>query len=295
MPSIDLTIPARQKDLGGFTVRRVLPYATHRMVGPFIFFDHMGPAEFGIGEGIDVRPHPHIGLATVTYLFEGEIIHRDSLGSVQAITSGAVNWMTAGKGIVHSERTEASERGHLHHAHGIQTWVALPVEAEECDPEFFHHPAESLPVIDLPGVKLRIIAGEAYGKRAPVKTYSPIFYVEARLEAGSTLPLPDNYSERALYVIGGDIALDGEIVASTTMAIVSAGKRTLTAKSTAHVMLLGGEPFPEPRYIFWNFVSSSEARLEQAKSDWQEGRFKTIPGDDKEFIPLPEFPKSGTF
>ena len=294
MSTIDLRIEARQKDLGGFTVRRVLPYATHRMVGPFIFFDHMGPAEFAVGEGIDVRPHPHIGLATVTYLFAGEIIHRDSLGSVQAITPGAVNWMTAGSGITHSERTGINERGHLHHAHGIQTWVALPKEAEECEPEFFHHTAESLPEIDMPGIKLRILAGEAYGQRAPVKTYSPIFYVEAYMERGSSLTLPANYSERAMYVVDGDVAVNGEAVAPATMAVFRSGAKVLTAQSKAHIMLLGGEPFPERRYIFWNFVSSSEARLEQAKSDWQEGRFPTIPGDDKEFIPLPEIPKAGT-
>jgi len=294
MSNIDLIIPSRKKDLGSFTVSRILPYTKRRMVGPFIFFDHLGPAEFGSGEGIDVRPHPHIGLATVTYLFEGEIIHRDSLGSMQAITPGAVNWMTAGRGITHSERTGANERGHLHHAHGIQTWIALPKEVEECDPEFFHHPAEALPEINLPGVKLRLIAGTAYGYSAPVKTYSPIFYVEARMEAGSTLSLPSEYSERALYAIGGDVAVNGEMIAPGTMAVVSSGAKTIAAKSTAHVMLLGGEPFLEQRYIFWNFVSSSEARLEQAKRDWQEGRFGKIPGDDKEFIPLPETPKQGT-
>lgn len=289
MPNIELNIPARQKDLGGFTVRRVLPYAKRRMVGPFIFFDHIGPAEFGAGEGIDVRPHPHIGLATVTYLFEGEIIHRDSLGSLQPITPGAVNWMTAGRGITHSERTGENERGHLHHAHGIQTWVALPREAEECEPEFFHHPAESLPEINLPGVKLRIIAGEAYGKRAPVKTYSPIFYVEAHMEAGSSLDLP-SYSERALYALSGDLAVNNEAVTPATMAVLAPSAMKLTAKSSAHVILLGGEPFPEPRYIDWNFVSSSEVRLEQARRDWKEGRFAKVPGDDKEFIPLPEQP-----
>lgn len=271
-------------------MRRVLPYAKQRMVGPFIFFDHMGPAEFGVGEGIDVRPHPHIGLATVTYLFEGEIIHRDSLGSLQAITPGAVNWMTAGKGIAHSERTGIHERGHLHHAHGIQSWVALPKEAEECEPEFFHHPAGSLPEIDMPGVKLRLIAGKAYGHIAPVKTYSPLFYVEAHMEAGSVLSLPSGYSKNALYVIAGDVSIGGETVAPINMAVLTPGEKTLTAQSPAHVMLLGGEPFPEPRYIFWNFVSSSEMRLEQAKRDWKEGRFGKIPGDDKEFIPLPETP-----
>lgn len=294
MSNIDLIIPSRKKDLGSFTVSRILPYEKRRMVGPFIFFDHLGPAEFGAGEGIDVRPHPHIGLATVTYLFEGEIIHRDSLGSQQAITPGAVNWMTAGRGITHSERTGANERGHLHHAHGIQTWVALPKEAEECDPEFFHHPAEALPEISLPGVKLRLIAGSAYDHVAPVKTYSPIFYVEASMEAGSALTLPEEYSERALYAIVGDVAIDGETIAPGNMAVLKPGKKNITANSSAHVMLLGGEPLEEPRYIFWNFVSSSEERLEKAKRDWQEGRFSKIPGDDKEFIPLPETPKHGT-
>ncbi len=294
MLKISLTIPSRQKDLGSFTVRRVLPYEKRRMVGPFIFFDHLGPAEFSVGEGIDVRPHPHIGLATMTYLFEGEIIHRDSLGSMQAITPGAVNWMTAGRGIAHSERTGVNERGHLHHAHGIQTWIALPREAEECDPEFFHHTAGSLPEINSPGIRLRIIAGKAYGRQAPVKTYSPLLYAEVRMEAGSEFDLPQEYSERALYVISGDVRVNDEIISPKTMAVLAEGSMRITAQTAAHMMLLGGEPFPEQRYIFWNFVSSSEARLEKAKQDWKEGKFGKIPGDDKEFIPLPETPKQGT-
>ncbi len=292
--NIELIIPSRKKDLGGFIVGRILPYAKRRMIGPFIFFDHMGPAEFGAGAGIDVRPHPHIGLATVTYLFEGEIIHRDSLGSHQAITPGAVNWMTAGRGITHSERTGASERGHVHHVHGIQSWVALPKEVEECEPEFFHHSAQSLPQIDLPGATLRIIAGQAYAKQSPVKIHSPLFYVEARLQAGASLPIPQEYSERAVYVVSGEVSLEGQSIPAGTLAVLGDGQMDLASASGAHVMLLGGEPLAEPRYIDWNFVSSSKERIEKSKRDWQEGHFDKVPGDDKEFIPLPTPPKEGT-
>jgi len=288
MSDIELIIPARQKDLGGFSVNRLLPSAKRRMVGPIIFFDHLGPAEFAASEGIDVRPHPHIGLATVTYLFEGEMIHRDSLGSFQEITPGDVNWMTAGKGIAHSERTSAQERGHAHKIHGIQTWVALPKNVEECDPEFFHHAAQSLPQINLPGASLRIIAGAAYGQTSPVKTFSPIFYVEAHLEKGAILEIPQNYSERAVYVVSGDVSLNNEKIEPQTMVIFNKNAKNLIAKSSAHLILLGGEPLTEPRHIYWNFVSSSPERIEQAKSDWENGRFAKIPGDEKEFIPLPK-------
>lgn len=285
---IDLTITPRFKDIGNFSVGRILPYAKHRMVGPFIFLDHMGPADFDEGQGIDVRPHPHIGLATVTYLFAGEIIHRDTLGSHQAIRPGDVNWMTAGRGIAHSERTGSDERGHPHALHGLQSWVALPTHEEECEPAFYHHPASTLPDLQLPGVNLRIIAGTAYGATAPVKTYSPIFYVEAKMEAGATLTIPSEYSERALYIISGDAMANGEAIAEHTMAVFTTGEAIITANTPTHLVLLGGEPFPEPRYIYWNFVSSSEARLEQAKRDWAEGRFGKVPGDELEFIPLPE-------
>lgn len=288
MPLIEQIILPRDKDLGGFTVRRILPFAKRRMVGPFIFLDHMGPAGFAPGEGMDVRPHPHIGLATVTYLFEGEIIHRDTLGSHRAITVGDVNWMTAGRGIAHSERTGSTERGRPHRMHGLQSWVALPKDAEECAPEFFHHPAATLPKLSLPGAALTIIAGEAFGKRAPVKTYSPVFYVEALMEKGASLTLPNDYSDRAAYIVSGDVHIAGERIAPLTLPVFHANESvTITADAPSRVMLLGGEPFPEARHIWWNFVSSSEARLEQAKLDWKNGIFGTIPGDENEFIPLP--------
>lgn len=288
MSLIELTIPARSKDLGGFTVGRILPYAQRRMVGPFIFLDHMGPAQFAAGDGIDVRPHPHIGLATVTYLFDGEILHRDTLGSVQTITPGAVNWMTAGSGIAHSERTGADERGRAHRLDGLQSWIALPNESEETAPEFFHHPAQSLPEFTMPGVRLRLIAGEAYGHRAPVKTYSPLFYVEAMMEAGSSLTMPEQYRERAVYLVGGDIRIGDTPVAPRTLPVLLPGGAVrIDAQAPSHVMLLGGDPVGQ-RYIWWNFVSSSQERIEQAKQDWQAGRFGLVAGDTHEFIPLPE-------
>lgn len=205
MSLTDIIIEPRDKDLGGFTVRRILPFAKRRMVGPFIFVDEMGPAHFAVGSGIDVRPHPHIGLATVTYLFSGSIFHRDTLGSAQSITPGAVNWMTAGRGIAHSERTAMETRTHGHDIHGLQTWVALPREAEECAPEFFHHPGSALPEMDLPGVKLKLIAGRAYGHESPVKLYSPLFYIEAHMQPGSRLTLPNDDAERAIYVMQGEL------------------------------------------------------------------------------------------
>ncbi|MFO1242207.1 MAG: pirin family protein [Rickettsiales bacterium] len=289
MAIIEQIIEPRERDLGGFTVARILPYVKRRMVGPFIFLDHMGPASFEVGHGIDVRPHPHIGLATVTYLFKGNILHRDTLGSVQEIQPGAVNWMTAGRGIAHSERTSQQERTHAHRVEGLQSWVALPKEYEETAPEFFHHTAASLPEIMLKGVKLRLIAGSAYGETAPVKIYSPLFYAEAFIEAGSTLALPDNYTERAVYVVQGEVKIGDTVIAPRTMPVLlPGGSVRIEARTPAHVMLLGGDTFPEKRFIWWNFVSSSEERIEHAKEDWKKGVFGTIQGDDKEFIPLPE-------
>jgi redox-sensitive bicupin YhaK (pirin superfamily) len=282
-----LIIPSRRTDLGGFIVGRILPYTERRMVGPFIFLDHMGPATFETGKGIDVRPHPHIGLSTITYLFSGEILHRDSLGTEQAIRPGDVNWMTAGSGITHSERTGADERSHPHDLHGLQSWIALPLEAEECAPEFFHHKASTLPEISENGVTLRVIAGSAYGKTSPVKIYSPLFYVEAKLAKGAAIQLPDEYSERAFYIIDGDVTANGENIAEKTMAVYDKGSVTITANENSHLILLGGEPFAEPRFMFWNFVSSSKERLEQAKADWKAGKFAKVPGDEVEFIPLP--------
>jgi redox-sensitive bicupin YhaK (pirin superfamily) len=288
MSLIELTIPAREADIGGLKVRRLLPFRQRRMVGPFIFLDHMGPASFDAGEGIDVRPHPHIGLATVTYLFDGEIIHRDTLGSQQAITPGAVNWMTAGSGISHSERTGVNERSHLHNVHGLQSWVALPREVEEKGAEFFHHAAGALPMAARNGVALRILAGEAYGEVAPVKIHSPLFYVEAKMAAGSRLELPEQYTERAAYIIDGQVKIENTPLAPRTLPVfLPRGKVVIEAETASHLMLLGGEPLPEKRFIWWNFVSTSQERIEQAKRDWSEGRFGKIPGDETEFVQLP--------
>ena len=285
--SIELRIEPRPRDLGGFSVRRVLPSRERRMVGPFIFFDHMGPADFAPGEGIDVRPHPHINLATVTYLFEGEILHRDSLGHRQPIRPGAVNWMSAGRGIVHSERTAPELRQGGQRLHGIQSWVALPEDLEESEPGFFHHPADTLPEIHRPGVVMRLIVGEAFGERSPVEVASPTFYLDARLDGGARLTLPQHYPQRAFYVVEGAVAVGDETVAAGVMAVLSPGRDvTLRAQQHSRLMLLGGEPLGE-RHIWWNFVSSRKERIEQAKADWREGRFGQVAGET-EFIPLPE-------
>ena len=284
--AIELRIEPREKDLGEFTVRRVLPSARRRMVGPFIFFDHMGPAQFPPGQGIQVRPHPHIGIATITYLFEGEIIHRDSLGYVQAIQAEAVNLMTAGRGIVHSERA-GDDLNQLSQLHGIQSWIALPVEQEECEPAFVHYPAESLPQIEQDGSIVRIILGAAYGQTSPVKTYSPTLYLECRMSKGAGLELPADCKELAAYVVSGEVRIDGQVYGAGVMAVASAGKTiAMEALQDSRVMVIGGEPLGT-RTIWWNFVSHSKERIEQAKTDWKEGRFEVVPGED-EFIPLPE-------
>jgi redox-sensitive bicupin YhaK (pirin superfamily) len=286
-PSIELIVEPRQRDLGGLSVRRVLPTVVRRMVGPFIFFDHMGPAVFPPGEGIDVRPHPHINLATVTYLFEGEIEHKDSLGSHRTIQPGAINWMTAGRGIVHSERTTMAVRQTGQRIHGIQLWVALPAEHEEMPPEFFHHPAASIPSVDLPGVRARILAGSAYGKTSPVKVLSPLFYVDARLDAGAELELPSDHPERAAYIATGTVSCGREIVGEPRLLVFRTGQRAvLRATSDARVLLLGGDPLEGPRHIWWNFVSSSPERIERARRAWAERLFPLVPGDEDEFIPL---------
>jgi len=285
---IDLVIDERRRSLGGFEVGRVLPYAKHRMVGPFIFFDHMGPVRFeaGLPRSVDVRPHPHIGLATVTYLFEGEITHRDSVGSEQAIRPGEVNWMVAGRGITHSERFERAraEGGSMH---GIQAWVALPREQEECDPAFFHHGIADLPSLDDEGVRGRVIAGEVDGLKSGVRVASPLFYVHWDLAPGARVALPGLYSERAAYVASGAIEVDGQRVDAGRMAVLAPGRPTiLRAVQRSTVMGLGGEPVG-PRFIEWNFVSSSKDRIEQAKADWRAGRMKLPDLDHDEFIPLP--------
>jgi redox-sensitive bicupin YhaK (pirin superfamily) len=282
-------IDARPRDLGGFSVRRVLPAVARRMVGPFTFFDQMGPSVFEPGAGIDVRPHPHIGLATVTYLFEGEIVHRDSLGSHQPIRPGDINWMTAGRGIVHSERTSQQSRDAGSHLHGLQLWVALPSAHEEVTPSFRHHPGATLPERDHRGVTLRVLAGTAYGMTSPVETLSPLFYVDVRMSAGSELSIPAEHEERALYVVEGSVRCGSDPARPGRMLVFSRDARvTLRAEQPARLVLLGGAPLDGKRYIDWNFVSSSRERLEQAKQDWRERRFPTVPGDEVEFIPLPE-------
>ena len=284
--SVELVIRPKEKDLGEFTVRRVLPAPERRMVGSFIFFDHMGPAEFPPGQGIQVRPHPHIGIATVTYLFEGEIMHRDNLGFVQPIQCGAVNLMTAGSGIVHSERAgdDLHETSRLH---GIQSWMALPDAEEECEAAFQHYPAADLPDLDINGVSVRVIIGEAYGHASPVHAYSSTLYLECVMPKGSELTLPGNYDEIGAYVVSGSVTIDGESFGEGVMAVGSADvAMTLIAEDESRVMVVGGEPLGK-RHIYWNFVSSSRERIEQAKSDWREGKFGQVPGET-EFIPLPE-------
>lgn len=281
-------IEQRRRSLGAFEVGRVLPSAQRQMVGPFIFFDHLGPVDLpqGLTREADVRPHPHIGLSTVTYLFEGEIMHRDSTGIQQAIRPGAVNWMTAGRGITHSERFEQARREGAP-MHAIQAWVALPDAEEETAPVFTHHPAEALPAYQEGGVALRLLAGEAFGVRSPVKTHSPLFYAHVALKAGARLGLPEGYPERAAYVVSGAVTANGQGVAPGQMIeFEGSTAAVLQAQSASVLMLLGGAPVG-PRFIEWNFVSSSRERLEQAKADWRAGRMKLPDADNHEFIPLP--------
>jgi len=289
MGAIDLVIAARPRDIGGFAVRRTLPAMQRRLVGPFVFWDHMGPMSLEPGHGMDVRPHPHIGLATVTYLFEGEIVHKDTLGSDLAIRPGAVNWMTAGRGIAHSERTGPEVRKRGSRVHGIQSWVALPVDREEMEPRFDHHPADTIPETSRDGVRLRVLAGAAYGLDAPARIASPTFYVEATMPAGARLVMPEDHEERAVYVVEGEVACDGDAIDEGAMGVFQPRvEAALQAQRPSRVMLLGGAPIGGSRHIWWNFVSSSKERIEQAKRDWTEGRFGKIPGDDVEFVPLPE-------
>jgi redox-sensitive bicupin YhaK (pirin superfamily) len=279
---------AKPRDIGGFAVRRVLPAWPTQMVGPFIFFDHMGPAALPPGHGLDVRPHPHIGLATVTYLFDGEILHRDSVGSVQPIRPGDVNWMTAGRGIVHSERTPPGLRASGARVHGIQTWVALPRAHEATAPAFAHHPAATLPVVTLPGVAVRVIAGTALGARSPVDVFSPTLYAAAELAPGARLALPPEHEERAVYLVDGAASVAGVALEPGTMAVLAPGADAeVRADAASIVMLLGGAKMDGARFIWWNFVSSSRERIEQAKADWREDRFPPVQGET-ERIPLPE-------
>jgi redox-sensitive bicupin YhaK (pirin superfamily) len=287
--AIDLVIVPRSVDLGGFAVRRALPHVKRRMVGPFIFFDHFGPVEFRAGAGIDVRPHPHIGLATVTFLFDGEIMHRDSLGSAAAIHPGDVNLMTAGRGIVHSERTAPDHRAGGERLHGLQLWLAMPAADEEIDPTFAHHDQAELPVVAGDGKIVRVVIGNLYGKRSPVPTLSDTILADAALTPGAVLPIDADTQERALYVVAGEIDVAGDRFAAGRLIVLRPGDpMTVTAASEARVILVGGAALDGPRHIWWNFVSSRKERIEQAKADWKLGRFDAVPGDEAEFIPLPE-------
>lgn len=292
MTNILEIIQTRARTADGFELRRALPAPTRKMVGPFIFFDHVGPVDVTPEVALDVRPHPHIHLSTVTYMLEGEIVHRDSLGIEQRIAPGAINWMTAGRGIVHSERTPAATRQQGTRMHVLQLWVALPKSHEEIDPSFVHHPSSTLPELEDQNLRLRVLAGEAYGARSPVNVLSPLFYVEATLDAGARLELPTGYSERGAYVVEGDVVCGSTPLPPHALTVFAPkGIAVIEARTKARVMLLGGEPFEEPRYIFWNFASSSQDRIRQAAEDWRAGRFPTVPGDDKEFIPLTDMPR----
>ena len=282
-------IAPRVHDLGGFEVRRAVPTLQARSVGPFVFVDHMGPAVFEAGRGVDVRPHPHIGLATVTYLWAGTLHHRDTLGNAQDIAPGAVNWMTAGRGIAHSERSPQALRAREQPLHGMQTWVALPKTHEETEPSFHHHAADALPMRDHDGARLRVIAGRGFGLESPVRVFADTFNVALDLQAEAELGIPADARERALYVLEGVAQLDGTDIPGRHLVLLDPGTTPrLRARTPLKAMLLGGEPLDAPRHVWWNFVSSSRERIEQAKRDWREGRFGLIPGDSEEFIPLPE-------
>jgi hypothetical protein len=282
-------IVPRSVDLGDLSVRRALPSAQSRMVGPFIFFDHFGPAEFRSGKGIDVRPHPHIGLATVSYLFDGEIMHRDSLGTELPIRPGEINWMTAGRGIVHSERTGPERRARGDRLHGLQCWVALPATQEEIAPAFAHHGAEEFPVVSEGGKTARIVVGALFGVRSPVATITDTIFADVTLKASASLPLDAEHEERAIYVVDGAIDIMGDRFDPGRLLVFRPGDRlTVTALTDAHIVIVGGAAMDGPRHIWWNFVSSRSERIEQAKAEWQAGHFGKVPGDEIEFIPLPE-------
>ena len=284
--SIALRIEPAIKDLGEFTVSRTLPSKRRQRVGPFIFFDHMGPAEFSPGSGVNVRSHPHIGLATITYLFEGEILHRDSLGYVQPIRPGEVNWMTAGKGIVHSEKVTDEVLASGQHLHGIQTWVALPQEHEETEPRFEHYSAADIPAVTLGGAEICIIIGSAYDATSPVRTESETLYVELKLTAGARLPLPET-EELGVYMVDGEALVNGEALVPRELAVLEDNAQAgIEAVTDAHIMLCGGAKLAGDRIVWWNFVSSDRSRLEEAKANWNEGRFDRVPGET-DFIPLP--------
>lgn len=275
------------KDLGGFSVSRILPNRDKKMVGPFIFFDHIGPAHFQAGDGINVRPHPHIGLATVTYLFSGSMLHRDSLGSVQEIYPGDVNWMIAGHGIVHSERETMEVRAHPHPLHGLQLWVALPPEHETTDPDFIHVSKTDLPCIYQPGVMMRLIVGEAYGRHSPVRTFSPMFYLDVLADKGTVLPHPDTRMEAAMFIITGAVNAGGQRYIAGDFVLLDAADTELKAEENSRFVLLGGKKFEQVPYINWNFVAYDRARIDAARERWRNGEFPPVPGDELEHIPLP--------
>lgn len=289
-PAVDLVLVTRTRDLGGFEVRRALPSSRRRMVGPFIFLDQMGPAILGRGHGLDVRPHPHIGLATLTYLFEGEILHRDSLGHVQPIRPGEANWMVAGGGIAHSERTPPSVRASGGRLFGVQCWLALPKKDEEREPSFVHHDAIDLPVVEADGIRARVIAGEVFGARATARTTSPMFYADVQAAPGARFVVPLDHEERAAYVLEGAVRVDGEPYGPGHLIVLKPRAHTIVdAAAPSRLLLLGGEPMDGPRHIWWNFVSSSRDRIEQAKADWRAQKFAPVVDDD-DHVPLPDDP-----
>lgn len=293
MQALEQVIIPRSRDIGGFEVGRILPVKSRRMVGPFVFLDQMGPTQFGPGQGIDVLPHPHIGLATLTYLYQGSLMHADSLGVTQRIVPGEINWMTAGRGITHSERTDPEDRARGMTLEGFQSWVALPKALEECEPDFEHHPNSALPEIIEPGVHMTLLLGEAYGSLAPAQTYSPLFYIDAQIDAGYHMTLPNPEQDRALYIRHGNIQCEGSLFESGQLLVVKPDTEVkIQALSDASLLLLGGEPLDEPRHMFWNFVSSDKALIEQAKADWAaenwgQGRFELPSNDRAAFVPLP--------
>ena len=276
------------KSLGEFTVSRILPNSSQQMIGPFIFFDHMGPVNFPEGQGVDVRPHPHIGIATVTYLFEGSILHRDSLGYEQEIRPNDINWMTAGKGIVHSERETKKVRNSDHTLHGLQLWVALPDDKQEIEANFHHHPKETLPLFEYEEATIRLMIGEIFGKKSPVKVYSPMFYADVTMPENTTISIPKNGQELGIYVIDGVVSIDNKTYNKFDFIYADQEEEiAITANKNAKLILIGGEAFDTKRYIWWNFVSNSMNRIEQAKSDWLNGNFNKVPNDN-EYITLPE-------
>ncbi len=286
---IEQVIVPRVHDLGGFQVRRALPARGRQMVGPFIFFDQAGPSEFIIGEGVDVRPHPHIGLATVTYLIDGQLLHKDSLGYEQTIRPGELNLMSSGSGIVHSERTPQENRQTPGRLFGIQAWAALPKSHEEGQPAFAHHAIDELPRIEGEGKRVRLVMGEIYGQSSPASFPHPTLYAEVMLAPGAILPVDPDFDERAIYILSGEIDIAGDTFGSGQLLVLHPGDRiSILANSNSRLILLGGEPMDGPRHLWWNFVSSSKDRIEAAKEDWRQGRFDTVPGDAEEFIPLPD-------